>query len=239
MPVAQPTTRVDETGRAFKGSQRQVQNWVNDHPTELNEAILAHLPRLAALQPVISWRSPLSEERYREYRDTAFLDRIGHPELAVPLAAFWPARGPRWDGFATYEAEHAAPGLILVEGKSYPHELYGRGCQAGVSGSEASRRSRIQIAAALQQTQTWLGLSDPPDWMGPLYQTANRLAHLYWLRERAGIETWLVHLLFENDRYRRTTHAQWELELARADRLLGLTQPLGCHANLILEALDA
>ena len=31
--------RVDSKGHAYKGSQRQVQTWVNHHPDELNSAI--------------------------------------------------------------------------------------------------------------------------------------------------------------------------------------------------------
>ena len=93
--------RVDSKGHAYKGSQRQVQTWVNHHPDELNSAILRELPLLAASEPQITWQSPLRNDHYREYRDAAFLKQIGHPELADRLAEFWPSRGPVWDGFAT------------------------------------------------------------------------------------------------------------------------------------------
>jgi hypothetical protein len=202
--------RVDETGRAFKGSQRQVQTWVNERTAELNQSILAKLPDLAALEPQITWRSPLSEDNYREYADVAFLEQIGHGDLADDLAEFWPSRGPVWDGLATYTSAAGNGGVVLVEGKSYPGELEGSGCQAGSSGSEESKRSRIKIAAALRRTQTWLEMHEIPDWMGPLYQSANRLAHVYWLRDQAKVETWLVHLLFANDRIRPTKPGTWE-----------------------------
>jgi hypothetical protein len=201
--------RVDEAGRAYKGSQRQVQTWVNDHATQLNQAILSLHPSLAALEPQITWRSPLREQSYDEYADAAFLKVIDHPELADDLAEFWPSGGPVWDGLATYESAAGAGGVILVEGKSYPGELEGSGCQAGRSGSQASQRSRIKIAAALRRTQSWLEMDQMPDWMGPLYQSANRLAHVYWLREQAKIETWLVHLLFANDPIRPTKPEAW------------------------------
>jgi hypothetical protein len=230
--------RVDEAGLAYKGSQRQVQTWVNDNAADLNEAILAGLPDLAAVEPQITWRSPLRTDGYREYADAAFLERIGHAELSAQLAEFWPAGGPVWDALATYGAPAHGAGVILVEGKSYPDELYGPGCKAGQAGSAASRRSRIKIAAALRQTQTWLEMGEMPDWLGSLYQSANRLAHAYWLREQARIDTWLVHLLFESDPIQPTTGEQWTEALEQADKLLGLAQPLPWHASVILKARD-
>jgi len=35
---------------------------------------------------------------------------------------------------------------------------------------------------------------DVTAWTGPLYQNANRLAHVYWLGAQ-GVRAWLVHLL--------------------------------------------
>jgi hypothetical protein len=230
------SSRVDEHGRAFKGSQRQVQSWVNDAPPELNEAILAELPTLAALAPEITWKSPLEEQEYQEYSDAAFLEQIGLEGLAPQLAEFWPAGGPVWDGLAVYLTPSGEGGVILVEGKSYPGELYSAGCQAGQSGSDASRQSRVKIAAALRRTQTWLEMDEMPDWMGQLYQSANRLAHVYWIRTVAGRDAWLVHLLFENDPHHETTRERWEQELGTIDAQLGLAAPLAWHGNVILQA---
>jgi hypothetical protein len=228
--------RVDQVGRAYKGSQRQVQTWVNDYADDLNRAIIASLPDLAAAMPEITWRSPLRSENHREYADEAFLKRIGLGALADKLSEFWPSGGPVWDGLATYRAAGGATGVILVEGKSYPGELEGSGCQAGKSGSEASRRSRIKIANALRRTQTWLEMADIPDWMGPLYQSANRLAYVYWLREEAKVDAWLVHLLFADDPIRNTSRERWESELPKLDQRLGLAQRLPWHANVIVDA---
>jgi hypothetical protein len=142
-----------------------------------------------------------------------------------------------WDGLAIYQGADGAAGVILVEGKSYPGELEGVGCQAGKAGSAASRASRIKIAAALRRTQTWLEMGDIPDWMGPLYQSANRLAHVCWLRTEAEIDAWLVHVLFADDKSMHPTSRQeWETALEEIDQRLGLAQPLLWHANLILEA---
>jgi hypothetical protein len=68
-------------------------------------------------------------------------------------------------------------GVLLVQAKSYPLEMYSNGCSA-------SEVSRTQILEALQQTRCWLPVS-PADWTG-LYQSAIRLAHLYFMRDLAG-----------------------------------------------------
>ncbi len=47
-----------------------------------------------------------------------------------------------------------------------------------------------------------------------LYQSANRYAHLYWLREVAGVDAWLTHLLFVDDpTYGATSQELWEEKL--------------------------
>ena len=63
---------------------------------------------------------------------------------------------------------------------------------------------------------------DTNAWTGRLYQNANRLAHVYWLRSR-GVRAWLVHLLFTDDPHRPTTADEWNDALAKADTALGLT----------------
>jgi hypothetical protein len=224
--------RIDSEGRAFKGSQLHTQVYVNRRPDEVTAAIreeLSTLPRDAAL----TWVSPLAERGYAEYQDTGFLRAVGLEELAPSLGDFWPARGPVWDALAVVEAGSDRPGVLLVEGKSYPDELFGRGCQA-------TEPSRSQIAAALRRTQRWVGLDEDAErWMGRLYQTANRLAHLYWLSEVVGVQAWLVHLLFVGDPHRGTTREQWvaAMEAANAELgLAGLAVPYVGH--VLLEARE-
>jgi hypothetical protein len=76
----------------------------------------------------------------------------------------------------------------------------------------------------------------PEDWCGPLYQTANRLAHLYWFNEVVGVDAWLVHLLFTNDRRSPTSVQTWTAELETADRVLGLPQQVARAGHIFLEA---
>jgi hypothetical protein len=216
-----PKPRVDAQGRAFKGSQLQVQIYVNRREHELEQKLREELEALDQKAERFEWVSPLEVERFVEYQDVAFLRAVGLERLAPELAAFWPARGgPVWDGLARAHLRTGGEGVLLLEGKSYPKELFGPGCTA------KANRSKQLIRSALEQTQAWLGLPVGADrWLGRLYQSANRLAHLYFLREIVGIEAWLAHACFIDD----TDHVPiaegaWRRSMEEADRELGLAE---------------
>jgi hypothetical protein len=221
-------------GRASRGSQRQVQDYINQRPDELSAAILDQLPpRLRELRASIRWVSPLASENYREYRDADFLERVGLAHLAQDLAAFWPGMGPSWDalGVISTPLGNMKPGVILVEAKSHIPEIYGGGCKA-------SAASLVKIEAALESARTWCGCETREDWLGPLYQSANRIAHLFFLREQMRVPAWLVNLYFTGDPIGPTDRSAWEAEVARVKARLGLTLPLQNTVEIYLAALD-
>src|SRR3954464_2041498 len=107
--------RIDESGAAYAGSQLQTQLYVNGRRQELDTAIRAEFPELAAAS--FEWRSPLAEENYAEYYGTTFLKRLDLGEHAAALKEFWPQRGPQWDALAlVHRPGHARLGVLLVEG---------------------------------------------------------------------------------------------------------------------------
>ena len=224
------SVRTDDRGAAYAGSQLQTQLYVNNRTQELDRAIRGALPELADAS--FDWRSPLAGDRYTEYWDAAFLQRLGLDEHAEALADFWPKRGgPHWDALAVVNRPGATePGVLLAEGKSYPNEML-KGAGLGATDPASIR----MIETALAWTQGLLGLAlDLPAWCGPLYQNANRLAHAYWLRSR-GIEAWVVHLLFIDDPHGPTSEVEWEQALGQADAALGLagrTVPVSAHVFL-------
>lgn len=219
--LEEPDARMDANGRAIAGSQLQLQLYVNNQPEVLAAAIIAARPQLADRAPHIEWRSPLSNERYAEYRDSAFLNALGLDEHAVALADFWPAGGPRWDALARIEFGAGGPGVLLVEGKAHPQEVLGSGC--GASG-----RSLEQIASRLETLKDRLAVERAFDWLGPHYQSANRLAHLFFLRDR-GIEAWLANVYFVDDWYGGTGRDAWQLALTQQKREFGLAEaPFSC-----------
>jgi hypothetical protein len=225
------TPRQDETGAAFAGSQLQTQLYVNRRTEVLNDAIWAAFPDLAAAP--LAWRSPLASDSYREYSDRPFLRVLGFDDVAEKLPDFWPKGGPHWDALGLVHLPgDDQPGVLLAEGKSYPKELFGLGM-----GAKPNSDSYDLIVESLAATQAQLGVTGktPEDWCGRLYQSANRLAHLCWLREQ-GVQTWLVHLLFTGDEHHDpTTAEQWERAMTEADAELGVTGlsiPAAAHITL-------
>ncbi len=69
---------------------------MNDRSDVLNRAIIV----AAGLDPstIATWLSPLAGENYVEYRDGAFIEKIGAELRYRSLASFWPYRRPMWDG---------------------------------------------------------------------------------------------------------------------------------------------
>ncbi|MGF1660165.1 MAG: hypothetical protein ACFCUS_12125 [Rubrimonas sp.] len=158
----------------------------------------------------IDWRSPLAEDEFAEYRDAAFLERVGLPHLVEALAAFWPSRGPQWDGLGL-----SGGIVVLAEAKAHAGELAST-CAAGPE-------SRRRIAAALAETRDALGAASGADWTAGFYQYANRLAHLRFLRAR-GVDARLLLIGFLNDAEMRgpSTPDAWAAAYGAADAALGL-----------------
>jgi len=201
-----------------KGSKLHIQTYVNTSPERLNDALKESLDGLS--DATIRWVSPLESDGYREYWDLGFLRRLGLEAHADALARFWPVGGPHWDALATVSVDGSGRrGAVLVEAKAHPAELFSSGSQASDPASIAA------IDNALESTQRWIGVAvDGEAWRtSRLYQTANRLAHLYWLNEVVGVRAWLAHVLFcDDESHRSTTADAWHAAVDDANRELGL-----------------
>lgn len=218
------SSRIDSTGRAHAGSQKQIQIYVNERTTMLNSAIAQSLSRYDFDEKMIRWVSPLAAEMYSEYQDSEFLERVGLGVLAPRLHEFWPRGGPCWDALAQFEN-----GLLLIEAKSHIREIYGGGCGA-------SPASKQKIEAALGATKAWLGVSPEVDWTGRLYQSANRYACLYFLREIGGVQAFLVNVYFVADPRTPTTRKDWDAAIECVNRELGLPHEVPYSAAVFLTA---
>jgi hypothetical protein len=222
------TPRVDDKGAAHRGSQLQTQLYVNRRTERLDSAIRSEFSELQDAR--VEWKSPLEADSYREYYDGGFLEQLGLGDRIPALKKFWPTGGPHWDALArVHRPDAERVGVLLIEGKSYPGELYSGGSAAS---AEASRRL---IAESLAWTQKQIGVQGAPDWTGSLYQDANRLAHLYWLNS-IGVDAWLVHLLFIDDDHNvATSEAEWRTAIELANVRLGiagLAIPRAAHVML-------
>jgi hypothetical protein len=137
--------RQDEWGLAYRGSMLQVQLYVNVYPLILNARLLDGIKSLREENPTITWTSPLASERFREYRDAAFLKALGLDgrEHKESLFEFWPPGGPRWDALAQVKTSSGERGALLIEAKSHPGELRPtRGCCGDLSHLRRRHRGR-------------------------------------------------------------------------------------------------
>ncbi len=216
--------RVDSSGRAYKGSQKWIQAYVNFYQKDINGAVLEQ--ELSLNGSSISWVSPLEKDQFAEYKDRDFLEALGIANFDNDLRAFWPRSGPRWDALAKVTHPSGNRGVLLVEAKSHIQECRSGGCAAGPT-------SRRQIEESLGRTQRWLGVSGSVDWTGSLYQYANRLAHLYFFREVLKIPAWLLNIYFVNDPGFPTSEESWRNEVPLIKQELGLP---GDSQDFIIEA---
>jgi hypothetical protein len=192
-----------------RGSLKWIQRAVNANPAVLDAAIL---PAIGEAQP-LSWLSPLAGDDFAEYRDAAFLDRLGLAQLGPALAAFWPRRGPQWDALARSDGG----AVLLVEAKAHIDEMCSPGTDAGPD-------SRARIEAALASVVAAAGAEPRAPWCDAFYQLANRFAHLHFLRTQ-GVAAWLVLVNFVGDREMKgpATRAEWEAAYRVALHVMGLS----------------
>jgi hypothetical protein len=107
--------------------------------------------------------------------------------------------------------------LILVEAKAYIEE--------GVDfKSKAGSKSMAKIRGALAEAKKAFGATENASWEQPFYQYANRLAHLYFLCEKNGLDIYLLFLYFANapDVPNPCSVEQWQGASRLAEKCLGL-----------------
>lgn len=204
-------------GPAPRGSQRWLQLVVNRCPEVIDGAIREALG--LGREETIEWLSPLESDCFREYRDQAFLDRLGitPQQLCLQLKDFWPKRGPVWDGLAKTSGGR----YLLIEAKANIPEF-------DSSSTGACGKSLQMIEASLKKTRDFLRITSDTDWTKCFYQYANRLAHLYFLRELNKINATLVFVYFVGDTTvpgrKPVSREGWEAAIDLATHHLGVRQ---------------
>lgn len=194
-PNHQPTTY---------GSQHDIQVVANHAPHLLGQALgIKH----------IEFFSPIESEGYGEYRDD-FLRKLRIDDSAYPLKDFWPAKGPQWDGLAKTDKDE----ILLIEAKAHISETFGDGTQAK---GESRKRIRTTLQnVAMSKNVNAKFIEDI--WLGPLYQTANRIAFLDYLVNKLGVKAKLVYVIFLNDpiAHPSETKDRWNAVLDTAERYM-------------------
>ncbi|WP_026673773.1 hypothetical protein [Alkalihalobacterium bogoriense] len=144
---------------AEKGSQYQLQKYVNEHRTEFNKAVLQASPSLLSFinkELIFEWKSPLRDDNFHEYQDdflkTIIKDEVELKKQEQLLRQYWTRRGPVWDGIAIVDGKDDRKGLILVEAKAHVNETY--------SQMKATADDSInKIKTTIHETKTAFGSS--------------------------------------------------------------------------------
>lgn len=200
-----------------RGSQRLLQQAVQSAPQVLLSALRES--GCVGNSETVSWASPLARDEYREYFDGAALDKLGLREkVSIPLAEFWPARGPVWDALGTINSGDP----LLVEAKAHIPEAVSPGSKA------KAQRSVDLIRESLGRTRKFIAPRSNAVWTDTFYQYANRLAYQYYLRELNGVESRLVFLYFVNavEMDGPTSADEWRGATRLIHSLLGLPASL-------------
>ena len=204
---------------ANAGSQKWIQVAVNRRP----DLLLSSLERAGALTPgqTVDWSSPLEASGFREYRDSAALEKANIRQLpARPLKQFWPARGPVWDAIGSMSDGRA----IFVEAKAHIPEAASPACRA-------SQASLPLINRSLKEARRSYAPKATADWSGLFYQYANRLTHHYFLNRVNRVPTVLVFLYFVNDTTMKgpESEAEWRGAVRLLHAALGLRADIARH----------
>lgn len=203
MKVAQP--------KGEKGSLKWIQELINNNSELLNKKIQTHIKHDLSLT---EWLSPKKEDGFTEYRDKDFLKVLGIEQYQSRLFDFWPKGGPQWDALGKTENNF----YFIVEAKANIPELTSS-CQA------TSEKSKEKIRNSIIRTKKFLNATSGKNWFNGFYQYANRLCHLYFLRELCGVNAYLILVYFCND----TTHIptsieQWKGAMKLQKHLMALTK---------------
>ncbi len=198
---------------AEKGSQKWIQEAVNHKPELLETQIREHF--LLSNDDSIIWLSPIDKDDYAEYSDHSFIDLLGIRLSKMPLADFWPARGPQWDALAKSKMGN----ILLVEAKSHIPELVS-------TPTRASGQSLKKIKISLDETKKYLNSKTEADWSTSFYQYTNRLAYLYLLRTLNKIPAYMVSVYFLNDKEMNGPESkdEWLGAIALLRSYLGITR---------------
>jgi len=206
------------------GSQHQLRRWIVERPNEVNHELTSRNDEMAAWAQRIEWLWPTAASGV-EQRDEAW-QIIGLDGDSPAQAGWWPKGGAVWDAGARVHGPDGQVGGILVLAKGREGELTSGGCKA------TGEQSIKAIRSALADVQNEFGVAPSPEWMGPCYQPANRLAVLWYARikRRPPVPLWLMSLYFCGERYPTVTgeligpasEEEWEPVIGGIHRRMGL-----------------
>lgn len=194
-----------------KGSLKWIQALINNNSELVKGKIQDHIKDDLSL---VEWVSPKKEDEFAEYRDEKFLKVLGIEKYYPKLSEFWPKGGPQWDALGKLKSKY----YFIVEAKANIPEL--------ISSSKAkSENSITKIKNSIFHTKQFLNATSGLNWINGFYQYANRLCHLYFLRELCRENAYLIFVYFCNDNtHISTNYEQWNGVLKLQKHLMSLNK---------------
>lgn len=222
----------DSNGQALKGSQFQIQQYVNieKYTNILDQEIKSYVPEISK----ITWVSPIKKEKYKEYSHS-FFEPLKFQDSICEYNNFWPKSTAHWDALATVELKGINnEAVLLVEAKSHLNEINSR-CKS------KNKKNLSTINHSLEETRKWLCVQQNEDiWLNKYYQLSNRLAHLYFITQRRKKKAWLLNIYFINDttldKNKQTSQMQWEENILKVEQEMGLSN-IPNYLKIIREAI--
>lgn len=200
---------------------------INNNKEILNNYLVES--QIVKQNDAIEWVSPVSEDNFAEYYDEEFLDRLGIDvnTLRVPLKEFWPKSGPRWDGLGRTNTKK----YFLIEAKAHIEETVDYCTLA------KSKLSIDLISSSIDKAQKFYSNNKKAYWQKPFYQYANRLAHLYYLRELNQLNAYLIFIYFCNatDVEKPTNKDEWVGHIRTVEKVFALNSKCKNKINLLID----
>ena len=176
------------------GSECHLLRWIGRHRNLFDQRVSAAVAKPCS---TINWMDfKFNEGKLcpdSELRGLEFL--YDRPNLKAKWQEFWPTgRGiHNWDAVG-WIGEEPYSELLLLEAKAYVGELEST---CGATDFDSIQK----IDRALDKAKGFLGADPKSDWKQGYYQTANRVATLYFLTKE-GIAARLVFLYFLGDEFK-------------------------------------
>lgn len=200
---------------------------INNHPDLLNNHLFDN--KIISKKETIEWLSPVSNDEHAEYYDIEFLERLGidNNKLKVPLKEFWPSSGPRWDGLGKTNTNK----YFIIEAKAHIEEA------VDYSSGATAIKSINLIEKSIEEAKNFYSDNQSAYWQKPFYQYANRLAHLYYLKELNDLNVFVIFIYFCNapDVAKPTNKEEWNGHIRTLDKVFALNGKCKNKTNFLID----
>jgi hypothetical protein len=218
-------SRIPKPADAIR-SEYWLRKLINEHPDLLNNYLLEN--KIISKTDTIEWLSPILKDDHAEYYDKGFLKilNIDNNKLEPPLHDFWPKSGPRWDGLGKTNCNK----YFLIEAKAHIEEA------VDYCTGATSKVSIDLIETSINRAKDFYSENKKVYWQKPFYQYANRIAHLYYLKELNNLNVFLIFIYFCDapDVVKPTNEEEWKGHIRTIDKVFAFKNKCKNKINFLI-----